>query len=655
MAIWSAEIKELEKLYESLRGQLPDLEKELERLFKADDENIVLLYSRRCLEVIIIDLCKCELKRERGTEPLKGIIDKLRKEGKVPLNIITSMDHLNGLSTFGTHPKDFDPEQVKPVLNNLDIIIKWYLKYKETGTDIKAKPTVKISQGIKRAEDLKTNITIPKKRLIGMILGLALLMSIVVAILLFTKASGGGKPIKGIEKSVAVLPFVNLSNDPDQEYFSAGMVDEIRDKLFKIGDIKVIAGTSSERFKNSNLPIKEIARELGVASIMEGSVSKIGNNIRIIVQLIDSKTEAQIWSESYNKGVSDIFLIQRKVAQNVARRLKAVVTPQSRKLIGKKTTINMAAYEAYWRGMLYYRKLNRNDLEIALKYFELAKEKDPGFALAYAGIGRVWRGMQQLSMISVQEGAPKAEAAVERAIEIDSTYSEVNQLMGGIRTWTNWDWIGGEAFYRKAIKLNPQNADAHSSFSHLLSVTGRCDEAMKHIAIALDLDPMNSMILSFYGVDLMFVRRYEDAVKAFQKALDLDPSQGLGINIIIALYFAGKEDEALEMSKKYWNDQDYLTALNEGYKEGGFRSAEKRLADALAKRSDTEFIPAYGVAVQYALADDRGNAIHWLEKAYKEHNPNLPYLLLPVYDNLREDTHFQDLCRKMNLPYKIDF
>src|SRR5512136_2131449 len=130
MAIWSSEIKELEKLYESLKGQLPDLEKELERLIKADDENMILLYSRRCLEVIITDLCECELNRERGTEPLKGIIDKLRKEGKVPLNIITSMDHLNGLSTFGTHPKEFDPEQVKPVLVNLVIIIKWYLKYK---------------------------------------------------------------------------------------------------------------------------------------------------------------------------------------------------------------------------------------------------------------------------------------------------------------------------------------------------------------------------------------------------------------------------------------------------------------------------------------------------------------------------------------------
>ena len=152
MAIWSSEIKELEKLYESLKGQLPDLEKELERLIKADDENMILLYSRRCLEVIITDLCECELKRPRKTEPLKGIIDKLHKEEKVPSNIITSMDHLNSLSAYGAHPKDFDPEQVKPVLVNLDIIIKWYLKYKEKGTDTKTKDAKEIRQHVQGTE-----------------------------------------------------------------------------------------------------------------------------------------------------------------------------------------------------------------------------------------------------------------------------------------------------------------------------------------------------------------------------------------------------------------------------------------------------------------------------------------------------------------------
>jgi len=294
MTIWSTEIKELEKLYESLKGQLPDLEKELERLIKGDDENMILLYSRRCLEVIITDLCECELKRPRKTEPLKGIIDKLHKEEKVPSHIITSMHGLNELSTFGAHPKDFDPEQVKPVLVNLDIIIKLYLKYKETGKGIKAKPPEEIKQEIKSTEDIKTSITISRERLAGLLSGLIAIIATVFAVLYFSKIVGGGKQTKELEKSIAVLPFRNLSNDTTQIYFSDGIVEAILNYLSKVGELKVISSTSTKRYRNTELSIKEIARELGVASILEGSVQKIGKNVRITTELIDAKTDVSL-------------------------------------------------------------------------------------------------------------------------------------------------------------------------------------------------------------------------------------------------------------------------------------------------------------------------------------------------------------------------
>lgn len=229
MAIWSAEIKEIERLQESLKGEFPELEKELENLIKTGDENVALLYSRRCLEVIITDLCECELKRSRGTEPLKGIIDKLQKEEKVPYHIIASMHGLNTLSTFGTHPKDFDPEQVKPVLNNLVIIVKWYLKHKNPGTYVNFKAE---KEKIEAGQDKIPSPIIPKQKkyLLIMISGLLVVVVIILTVLGKFDVLKLNNLAKN-SKSIAVLPFINLSNDPEQEYFSIGMVDEIMDKL----------------------------------------------------------------------------------------------------------------------------------------------------------------------------------------------------------------------------------------------------------------------------------------------------------------------------------------------------------------------------------------------------------------------------------------
>ena len=265
MAIWSAEIKELEILYESIKGQLPDLEKELERLIKAYDENMILLYSRRCLEVIITDLCKCELRRDRGTEPLRGIIDKLNKEKIVTSNIITSMDHLNSLPAYGAHLKDFDPEQVRPVLINLSIILNWHFKYKDL-------------QITGKAEEIKPEI---KQRTISF-----------------------------PEKSIIALPFENISPDPDQEYFRDGLTEEIITDLSHIHDLLVISGSSAMTFKGTKKTIPEIAQTVKVRYVLEGSVRKAGNNLIITAQLIDSATDTHLWADKYTGTLDDVFDIQ---------------------------------------------------------------------------------------------------------------------------------------------------------------------------------------------------------------------------------------------------------------------------------------------------------------------------------------------------------
>src|SRR4030042_7006203 len=299
MQIWSAEIKEIERLYNSIKGQSPALEMELKRLIIATDENMVLVYSRRCLEVIITDLCECELRRPRKTEPLQGIIDKLNREEKIPSHIFASMLSLNSQSTFGSHPKEFDPRQVKPVLVNLTTIIEWYLKYKNSRTISQAKPEEAKYEG-KEPDDTKKGINKPKKKLILLFSGLLVVMSIVVVLLVFN-IIGGERQTKEIEKSIAVLPFKLLSDEPDKQYLADGMMDAILLHLSKIEDLRVMSRTSTEQYRIPGKTMTEIGRELGVNYLLEGSFQKYGDNVRLIVQLIKTGKEGHEWANEYDR------------------------------------------------------------------------------------------------------------------------------------------------------------------------------------------------------------------------------------------------------------------------------------------------------------------------------------------------------------------
>ena len=658
MAIWSAEILEITKLRESFRGLIPGLERELSQLIKSDDPNVLMLYSRRCLEVIITDLCENELKRPRRTEPLKGIIDKLNKEEKVPSHIITSMDGLNGLSTYGAHPKDFDPEQVKPALSNLAIIIKWFLKYKGLQVPDKVE-SEKETSTLKRTYIPAEATARPKKSIKILLSALFLIVIAVLILWLFNIIDPGirSPDIARLEKSVAVLPFKNDSPDQDNSYFIDGLMEEVLNNLQRIKDLRVVSRTSVEQYRNQTKSIPEIARELGVNYIIEGSGQKFGNTIRLRVQLLRAAREDHLWGESYQKEmveVKDIFKIQSNIAESIALELEAVITPRENQLITRIPTSNTDAWEAYMMGRFYLNKGTESNFETALKYFELAIEEDPEFALGYAGVARVWNNRKQAGVTKVPEATDRAEAAIGRALELDSTLSDVHQALAGIRTWTRWDWKEGEESFRKAIELNPNNADAHSVYSHLLNILGRPDEAMKQIEIALKLDPSNARIKSFYGIDLLFVRKYNEAVTAFQEALDLNPTQGIAvINITNALFLAGREEEAFKTLRSRWKDNnEYLRAMDEGYAQAGFRGAKKRLADINAEASKITNLDQMGPVQDYILAGDVGNALYWLEKAYKERDPNLPYLLIPVYDGLRGEPRFREIARKMNLPYK---
>jgi TolB-like protein/lipoprotein NlpI len=323
------------------------------------------------------------------------------------------MQGLNELSTYGAHPKDFDPEQVKPVLVNLDIIIKWYLKHKKTVKDIKAEPAKEVKQDIESAKDAKKNISIPKKKLIGIISGLTLLTAVAVTILRLTDVIGGGKQTNKIEKSIAVLPFRNDSPNDTNTYFINGIMEKVLNNLQMIKELRVISRTSVEQYRNTTKSIPEIAKEQGVNYIVEGSGQKYGNKFSISVQLLKAAKENHLWGKSYEqeiKETKDIFDIQGQIAQAIAAELKAVITPEEKQLIEKVSTTNLTALDFYQRGreeegrFPYYDMTESSaflgglnpstgqSIERAEKMYKTAVVYDSTFALAYTGLaGIYWR------------------------------------------------------------------------------------------------------------------------------------------------------------------------------------------------------------------------------------------------------------------------
>ncbi|MCJ7446176.1 MAG: hypothetical protein MUO72_00630 [Bacteroidales bacterium] len=498
-------------------------------------------------------------------------------------------------------------------------------------------------------------ISVPRKNrkttiIIGSVITLAL---IILGYLLIPRLF---KSSEQLEKSIAVLPFRNDSPDDSTQYFMNGVMEELLANLQKIKDIRVLGRTSVEQYREKNKPIPEIAEELNVNYIVTGSGQKSDKSFRMRVQLIRVNNESNLWAKSFETAslnLKEYFHVQSQFAKAIANELHAVITPEEKQLIERIPTESLDAYEAYLKGYDYNRKLTENDLATAMQYFELAKEIDPEFVLAYAGISRVWSSRQGIGKIRASEANPRAEAAIIKALELDSTHAEVYRVLASIKTGARWDWKGGEESIRKAIKLSPNNADYHASYSGLLRILGRYDEAMKHIEIALTLDPFDPLIKTEYGNTLLFRHKYDNAVTAFREALNLYPTQGGAENIVPALFLAGREQEAIEMQRYRWkNNSEYIRALNEGYAEAGFQGGCKKLADLRVERLNTTYSSPWAIATQYSMAGDTSNAMFWMEKAYEEHQMGITNILSPTFDKLRENSRFQKIARKMNLPYK---
>jgi len=480
---------------------------------------------------------------------------------------------------------------------------------------------------------------------------LILLAIIIVGLFIFPKLS---KPSETLEKSVAVLPFTNLSNDPEQEYFSDGVVEAILNHLYKVGDLKVISSTSTKRYKNTELPIKEIARELGVSSILEGSVQKIGNNVRITTQLIDAKTDMHLWSEIYDKDISDIFLIQSEVAQNVAMELKAKLTSEEKEQIGKNYTNNTEAYSLYLQGRYFWYRRTKEDLARSVEYFEKAISIDPEYALAYAGLADAYFIQAYWGWLPWDEGTAKSKELSIKALNIDKDLSEAHTVLGAIFNYKEWKWEEARKELQLAVDLNPKYVTAHHYYSELLDILGENDKARSHINLALEIDPflpvLHALSAGYYYNEGKFKESLGECLAL--KELDPEYANGSAYWTEFFIYTKQKEDlKAIEaLQKALYVDTLHIENANfisDIYGKDGMNGLLKWLIEHEFNKSQPSYL---ALARRFNMLGEKDKALDCLEKAFENPPPGIARINNNLdYDNLRSEPRFQELIKKMGL------
>jgi TolB-like protein len=454
---------------------------------------------------------------------------------------------------------------------------------------------------------------------------------------------------------MAVLPFVNLTGDPEQEYLSDGITQEMITQLGRLHPegLSVIARSSVMRYKGGDTPVDQIGRELDVEYVLEGSARREAGRVRITAELIQVRDQTQLWADSYEREIEGILAVQSEVALRVAGALALRLLPADQARLTSARTVDPEAYDAYLKGTYYWQMLTRAELDTAERYFQLALEKDPDFAPAWAGLSAVWVGRRQMRITPAVEAGEKAKTAALKALELDDSLAAGHARLGSVLAYTDYDLAGAEREYRRALELEPNDPTTRSGYSHLLMNLRRPDEAMQQIQRALELDPLNVMTVSFHAIDLLFARRFDEALAEAERALRLQPDAPVALSAQNQAWLAkGMHTELLAFDRaRIAGDPELSEAFERGYSEAGYQGAELRRADVCASRYGTPGgRPALVIAHMYVCGGAKEQALDWLEKAYEERDPNLPYLGLPNWDPLRSEPRFQDLLRRMNLP-----
>ena len=456
-----------------------------------------------------------------------------------------------------------------------------------------------------------------------------------------------------VEKSLAVLPFANLSGNPENAYFAAGIQDEIITRLAKIGELKVVSCLTTQRFKSAPDDLPAIAKQLGVANVLQGSVQRSADAVRVNVQLVKAATDTHLWADTFDRKLTDVFQIETDIAKTIADKLRAKLTGSEERAISAKPTEDLEAHELYLKGRYLWNRRTAENLKKALSYFQQAADKDPNYALAYAGIADTCGLFSVYGVGAPQEYLPLARAAAEKALALDDSLAEAHTSMGYVY-YASFQPAESAKEFERAIALNPNYATAHHWYGRLtLVMMGQLDRAMEEVKRAYALDPVSSIIHADLGGVEVMARRYDEAIEQLRKTLEMDPEFYWAHRFLgIALELKGDVDGGLAEYKKAFelNDDPAGLAFIAHAEAGlGQQNETRRLLTQLTEARKSRYVQAYAFALTHLALGEKDQALNWLEQgAHERGGTYLCFIKVdPFFDSLRGDPRFEALVQKV--------
>jgi TolB-like protein/DNA-binding winged helix-turn-helix (wHTH) protein len=490
--------------------------------------------------------------------------------------------------------------------------------------------------------------------------------SVILAVLLATLIAAFLLDLGGVRKrlwfnpasspihSIAVLPLENLSGDVSQNYFADGVTDALTTDLAQIRALRVISRTSAMQYKSTKKSLPQIGSELSVDAIIEGTVARIGERVRVTAQLIDARSDRHLWAETYEHNLGDILALQSEVARAITNQIKIQVTPQEQTRLAQVRPVDAEAYEAYLRGRYLWNRRTEDSLKKAVDYFQWAVDKDPSYAPAYAGLADSYVAFASFRVSPANDAYLKARVAAVRALELDPRLPEALSALAMVHLYYEWNWAAAELAFKRALALNPDDGTTHMRYALALPYFGRFDDALREIARARETDPLSPVISANVGKILHLARRYDQAIEEHRKAVELHPNfWGAHNNLGLTLAVTRRYEQAIaEFERAIELNDNSEAKLNLAYTcavSGRLREA-KEIINELQTRTPQVYSSPFDIAVAYTGLGDRDGAFAWLEKAYEERaRPLLSLKINPLFDPLHSDPRFAALIRRMKV------